>query len=338
VVGPLGKPLGKGAQVAVVAAKRLEDEQDARAAFSVQGGQLQVGQDALPGSYRLGIEVTTNTKVGEVKVLQDVDFAVTMPAKLSAKVTVGDQTFDLAYPATMGAEAVKVTGKTNMAVELGLQAQGVVPHQRMVIVRSTDQMRGKAANIEVPQGADRVTFDTAKIASLMGPVRGEHKLIVAVGDPQLEQSFFWEVGTLKITHKLLPNGKHPAQPRLPHVLSQGPLKEIEHVMRPAEKRPPVAISLLFAGLTASPLLFLAGGMKVLGANLGRFPSASVPALDAVLFHAGIAGVIGLYLIYWLQMTLLDMLPVLAGLLGFTAVFGYRALFHLANFGEKVKSE
>ena len=64
--------------------------------------------------------------------------------------------------------------------------------------------------------------------------------------------------------------------------------------------------------------------------------AAGSATDAALFVGGIVAILGLYVVYWLGMTLLAMLPILGGLGVFTWVFGYRALFHLAN--HKVKGD
>ena len=46
---------------------------------------------------------------------------------------------------------------------------------------------------------------------------------------------------------------------------------------------------------------------------------------AVGFHAGIAAILVLYLVFWIRLTLLTMLPILAGLLLYTTVLGYHAL-------------
>lgn len=48
-------------------------------------------------------------------------------------------------------------------------------------------------------------------------------------------------------------------------------------------------------------------------------------LTAVGFHAGIVAILALYLLFWLRLTLLTMLPALAGLLLYTTVLGYHAL-------------
>ena len=38
----------------------------------------------------------------------------------------------------------------------------------------------------------------------------------------------------------------------------------------------------------------------LGANLKNFPSSTVPATFGILFHVGIAGVLLLYVLFWLK--------------------------------------
>ena len=48
-------------------------------------------------------------------------------------------------------------------------------------------------------------------------------------------------------------------------------------------------------------------------------------ITAAGFHAGVAAILVLYLVFWIRLTLLTMLPVLAGLLLYTTVLGYHAL-------------
>ena len=66
------------------------------------------------------------------------------------------------------------------------------------------------------------------------------------------------------------------------------------------------------------------------ARLSRFPSSGVAFLDAALFHGGFGAVLVLYALYWLHLTLLQILPTLSALLLFSAVFGFRNLSNLAN--------
>lgn len=100
--------------------------------------------------------------------------------------------------------------------------------------------------------------------------------------------------------------------------------------RPAEKRPPAAVSLAFSALALAPLallllFLLASGLLALPA----FPSGP-GALWALLFHAGIAALLGLYWLFWTRLNLAQTLPAALGIGVATALVGYKALSGLAD--------
>ncbi|KAE8637347.1 hypothetical protein CSA_011897 [Cucumis sativus] len=80
----------------------------------------------------------------------------------------------------------------------------------------------------------------------------------------------------------------------------GPKAEISHIFRAPEKRPPKELSLTFLGLTFLPFLGFLVGLLRLGVNLKNFPTSTVPATFAFLFHLSIAAVILLYTFFWLK--------------------------------------
>ncbi|KAF9686830.1 hypothetical protein SADUNF_Sadunf02G0030500 [Salix dunnii] len=75
----------------------------------------------------------------------------------------------------------------------------------------------------------------------------------------------------------------------------------------------------------------------LGVNLKNFPSSSVPAMFAVLFHLGIAAVLLLYGLFWLKWDLFTTLKALGFLGAFLMFVGHRVLSHLASISSKLKS-
>lgn len=112
----------------------------------------------------------------------------------------------------------------------------------------------------------------------------------------------------------------------------GPLPEIIHVHRQPEKRPPAHLALAFTALVAAELLAL---LWVLSwhpsVNLGAWPGAGTSAAFAcVAFHGGLAAILGLYLLFWAKLNILQTLPLLAVLSVFTTVSGNRALLALAD--------
>ena len=328
----------EGATLAVKGAKALAGGRaDATALFSGgPAGGLVLAKGAAPGPYQ--VEVVAQA-AGFPAAERTLYVAATIPATLSATVAVNGKAETRTFPETLG--AYKITAKDRVEVTVKVDAgryQDFVPHQKSVIVKSLKEHRPIMATFDAAGagGTFKVAMTTKDIAAGMGNVSGEHRLIVAVGDPGLATSYFWELATLTIKHKRTASGKAPAQPKLAYFDSLGALTEITHLMRPPEKRPPAIVSLLFAGLTAAPLVLLVNGLKGQGVNLKRLPKGGVARLDAALFVGGIVAILGLYVVYWLGMTLLAMLPILGGLGAFTWVFGYRALFHLAN--PKVKGD
>ncbi|XP_070030469.1 dolichyl-diphosphooligosaccharide--protein glycosyltransferase subunit 2-like isoform X3 [Nicotiana sylvestris] len=72
-------------------------------------------------------------------------------------------------------------------------------------------------------------------------------------------------------------------------------------------------------------------------NLKNFPTASGPAMFAILFHLLIAAVLSLYVLFWLQWNLFQTLRAL-GFLGIFLLFvGHRTVSHLASTSAKLKS-
>eukprot|EP00262_Sarcandra_glabra_P003078 TRINITY_DN1353_c0_g1_i2.p1 TRINITY_DN1353_c0_g1~~TRINITY_DN1353_c0_g1_i2.p1 ORF type:complete len:156 (-),score=21.25 TRINITY_DN1353_c0_g1_i2:192-659(-) len=128
----------------------------------------------------------------------------------------------------------------------------------------------------------------------------------------------------------------PSQPIDPYSRF-GPKPEISHIFRTPDKRPPQELSLTFLALTLIPFIGFLIGLMRLGVNLKNFPSTALPATFSILFHAGIAAVLLLCLLFWLKLDLFTTLKAL-GLLGIFLVFvGHQTLSHLASTSAKLKS-
>ena len=92
------------------------------------------------------------------------------------------------------------------------------------------------------------------------------------------------------------------------------------------------MALAFTALVAAELILLLWTLSRHPAvNLGAWPGFdSAAGLACVAFHAGIGGILGLYLLFWARLNILQTLPLLAVLGLFTAVSGNRALLALAD--------
>ena len=182
-----------------------------------------------------------------------------------------------------------------------------------------------------------------------------------MGDSGIANPIAWRiVSSLAVKHKPLEDGSQPAAPGKLAAYTQFATKPtIVHIQRQPDKRAPPALSLLFAGLTLTPLLVLIWMLGQLGVNfkvstrgavplpdwqcrpglihasfLQGFPSSGPAALCAGGFHTGIAAILVLYALFWFRLNLLQTLPLLAGLGVFTSVVGYRVLSHLSDHRQK----
>ncbi|KAJ6920679.1 dolichyl-diphosphooligosaccharide--protein glycosyltransferase subunit 2-like [Populus alba x Populus x berolinensis] len=167
---------------------------------------------------------------------------------------------------------------------------------------------------------------------------GRYNVQLTVGDAVMENSFLKAVGHINLDLPEPPEKapQPPAQPLDPNLI-HGPKAEIAHIFRVPEKLPPKELSLTFLGLTLLPFLGFLLGLLRLGVNLKNFPSSSVPAMFAALFHLGIAAVLLLYVLFWLKLDLFTTLKALGFLGAFLMFVGHRILSHLASSSSKLKS-
>ncbi|KAL9357985.1 hypothetical protein Peur_051238 [Populus x canadensis] len=167
---------------------------------------------------------------------------------------------------------------------------------------------------------------------------GRYNVQLTVGDAVMENSFLKAVGHIDLDLPEAPEKapQPPAQPLDPNLI-YGPKAEIAHIFRVPEKLPPKELSLTFLGLTLLPFLGFLLGLLRLGVNLKNFPSSSVPAMFAALFHLGIAAVLLLYVLFWLKLDLFTTLKGLGFLGAFLMFVGHRILSHLASSSSKLKS-
>ncbi|KAF2286800.1 hypothetical protein GH714_030413 [Hevea brasiliensis] len=133
---------------------------------------------------------------------------------------------------------------------------------------------------------------------------GKYDIQLTVGDAVMENSFLSALGTIELDLPEPPEKapRPPTQPVEPYS-RYGPRAEISHIFRAPDKRPPKELSLTFLGFTLLPFIGFLVGLLRLGVNLKNFPSSSVPAIFAILFHLGIAAVLLLYVLFWLKVSI-----------------------------------
>lgn len=144
---------------------------------------------------------------------------------------------------------------------------------------------------------------------------GTFEMELIVGDSVVSNPIRWVLGTIE--------AKLGAVQPTP-TTTKGPKPEIKHLFRPAEKRPPQAVSLFFTALAAAPLLLLLILWLKLGINFGNFTILALP------FHLGLASILGLFTLFWLKLDMFTTCYWLVPIGGFTFLAGHKLLSHIGS--------
>ncbi|CAD5229213.1 unnamed protein product [Bursaphelenchus okinawaensis] len=105
-----------------------------------------------------------------------------------------------------------------------------------------------------------------------------------------------------------------------------PKKEIKHLFREPEARPPAFFAHIFALVCAAPLLILLVSWLAIGINFGRLPFS----IWVLGFHGGVISIFTLYLYFWIQLNMFDTLYYLAPISVVTFISGHRLFRSLAS--------
>ncbi|VAH67493.1 unnamed protein product [Triticum turgidum subsp. durum] len=211
------------------------------------------------------------------------------------------------------------------------------PHQVFLKLKH----ESKVEHLFVVPGSVRqfkIVLDFLGLVEKFYYLSGTYDLELSVGDASMENSFLRALGQLELDLPEAPEKapRPPAQAVDP-LAKFRPQKEIEHIFRVPEKRPPQEVSLAFTGLTLLPFIGFLIGLMRLGVNLKNFPSLPGPAAFASLFHAGIGAVLLLYVLFWVKLDLFTTLKYLSFLGVFLVFVGHRTLSYLSNTAAKQKT-
>ncbi|KAM0931227.1 hypothetical protein ACQ4PT_000316 [Festuca glaucescens] len=184
----------------------------------------------------------------------------------------------------------------------------------------------------------KIVLDFLGLVEKFYYLSGRYDLELSVGDASMENSFLRALGHLELDLPE-PSEKAPRPPAqaVDPLAKFAPQKEISHIFRVPEKRPPKEVSLAFTGLTLLPFIGFLIGLMRLGVNLKNFPSLPGPAAFASLFHAGIGAVLLLYVLFWVKLDLFTTLKYLGFLSVFLVFVGHRALSYLSSTSTKQKT-
>jgi len=149
---------------------------------------------------------------------------------------------------------------------------------------------------------------------------GKYRIALIVGDKAMQAPIAWTIGDVVLTF----NGQPKKTKRAQRVTE--PMPEIVHMFRVPEKRPPKVVSTVFTLLVLSPLLIMFAMWAKIGANVSAL-QVNVPTL---VFHVGLAGIFGLYYLFWTQLDMFHTLKLLTLIGGATFLGGNKMLADMAQ--------
>jgi hypothetical protein len=163
----------------------------------------------------------------------------------------------------------------------------------------------------------------------------------SVGDPSITP-MQWSAGVMSIGHR---NGRdlvaEPAVSSHEEMFTVQP--SLSHTFRPERQQPPAMIPLLATAVVAVPLFCLLFALVAhLGVNLSGLTQAGAlhAALSAV-FLACIGSALGLGVVFWLKLRLVDLFVPLGSLSVLTILVGHQTLSRMADLrleSQKCKAE
>lgn len=167
---------------------------------------------------------------------------------------------------------------------------------------------------------------------------GAFDLQVLVGDAGGAEPYVWTAGRVDVSEPAAPEEGAAASPSpaaARPVLAA--LPDFDHIRRPPARQAPAGLAIVFSALTLLPLAGLFIALHRAGAlNLRTFPASGGPLAAAAGFHACLAAGLGLALLFWTRLNLVQTLPLAGGLGLVTLVVGHKALSqHAAKRGAGV---
>lgn len=240
----------------------------------------------------------------------------TQPNKLlSSPQITPKQTLEVLFTVTSGGEALK-------------------PQQVFLAIQhiSTGAVAYAVGKASKKDASYVITAPASSVLTQIGNQGGEYSVTLLIGDVSVSNPVSWVLGELELVLDANTQTGTPGTvrtSRLQPVSNQEPV--IQHMFRPAEKRPPATVSLAFSGLTLVPLLGVVFySTVVLGINFKAWPKDGTTSIAALGFHGLTAAFLVVYLLFWTQWNLAETLPVVLALGLALALVGHKALSGLAT--------
>jgi len=226
-----------------------------------------------------------------------------------------------------------------LRVTLEVQTNGrrhPAPHQ--LLLRLTNAEESQHNTVIVPKLAESghysISLPVSQLSSSLKYKSGDYELSLLVGDIFLHNQIVWHICNLQFHLDPAPY----SAPAFDVPIMQA-LPEIFHTFKPEDQRPGTLPALIFSALALVPLaLFFVALHRLQAFDLAKFPSRdeTVPFAASVALQVGIAAILGLYVVFWLGLTLLQTLKYSLVIACFNFVVGNKALSYLAQ--QKSKRE
>jgi oligosaccharyltransferase complex subunit delta (ribophorin II) len=198
-------------------------------------------------------------------------------------------------------------------------------HQVIIILRNKES-RKEVAFIAQPETEGKTDYklelDLSTNAKDLGYESGKYEIVLILGDFLVEDSLEWALGEVNLQ---VASGKTKSVNPL-YSVTYGQKPEIKHQFRTPEPRPPRFLSDTFTVLVLSPILILLILWIKIGANIKGFPLT----LSALGFHVGLAGIFGVYLLFWIRLTMFEALKLVSIPGAITFICGHRLLAYISE--------
>ncbi|TYZ63937.1 hypothetical protein PybrP1_002903 [[Pythium] brassicae (nom. inval.)] len=292
------------------------------------------GANKLPaGMYKL--KVTAAGAEGEGAVSEVLQLKVTVPVTVASAELNG---LALAAGETIASQEFSSGSGDALRVDVRLQQThdqaAVVAHQAFLRFSLAREKSADTYFVLVADAAKThsAVLQFAALSKKFGYRSGLYTLQLILGDPTFAQAIVWDLGQVELQLASAPPPT-PSPLYAKHLLHESDttltaLPEIAHVMRAQDPRPPVAVSLAFTAAVLAPLVGFLGFVLSLGLNVRKLFRGSVLVFGAG-FLASLAGILVLFGLYWLELTMFRTLGYLTVLGSVNLAFGHLTLKRLA---------
>jgi len=164
--------------------------------------------------------------------------------------------------------------------------------------------------------------DLQKSAKDFDYLSGKYTMKLIIGDAVVNNAIDWHVADINLK---FPEYEKPERSTFDQI-DYEKKREIAHTFRVPEIRPNQVVSDTFTILVIAPLVLALLLWLRIGANLSNFPFS----LSALAFHIGLAGIFGLYFVFWVKLNMFQTLKYLAIIGSLTFLAGNRMLRAMAE--------